>query len=378
MKYAHLTRYKITLKTLSPVFIGSSSSEKLAKNEFVVDTRYGIVYVPDLPLLIDTIDQHGCMDEFEKFLQKDANQQGGQSLYQFLQAMCIPITQKEKWVKYILRIGSREINTVNTLSRFIKNADGVPYIPGSSIKGAIRTALIASRITQDQIKNVMESAKREPRSRRTGGEEEYPLRSLKLINKEGDAINDLLRALSISDCAPFNGESLFVCKKLEFDSDGNVRGNADGNRRGKTSPPLFRECLMPGLTTHFYLTLDSGMCDQSLTIGQIQNALCKWDQIQENYINDFYVDDIKLDRTKEGKMPITLGGGVGFQSKSIIYACPDSKVVRGTVENILQNQFSKTYKPRYTNDPAPYRLKIVTCNGKYYTLGRCSLDIQEG
>lgn len=383
MKYAHIERYRVTLEILSPVFIGSAAQEKLSQKECIVDVRNGVVYIPDLSLLVDTIDQHGCMEDFEAFLQKNVVQQGQQSLYQFLQAMCIPVSAREPWVKYILRVGSREITRVNALARFIKNAEGIPYIPGSSIKGAIRTALLAENTSVENLDKVIQSVENDARDRRImknrrAGSEEYALRTLAMNTKKPvDEVNDLLRTLGITDCSPFKGDSLVVCKKLEFDSDGNIRGNEDGNRRGKTAPPLYRECLLPGQRTHFYLTLDTSLAGKQLTIERIRNALNQWNQIQTQYLEEFYIDDIKLDRKKNRGVPLTLGGGVGFQSKSIVCAHPNRDKARKTVEMILTAQFPR-YKPKYTNDPAPYRLKIVTCDGVNYQMGRCDMLIEEG
>ncbi|MBQ9007939.1 MAG: type III-A CRISPR-associated RAMP protein Csm5 [Clostridia bacterium] len=378
MKYAHLERFKVTLSILSPVYIGSSSQEKLSNKECAVDTRAGVVYVPDVQKLVETIDEKGRMKDFEAFLQNNVANKGIQSLFQFLQSMSIPISPKEKWVSYVLQVGSREITTVNTLSRFVKNAEGMPYIPGSSIKGAIRTALLAEKMSQKDVDTVIEDGRRYPKGRRPGPEENL-LRVLRMNtrpNKEQDAVNDLLRTLEISDSAPFRGEALTVCKKLEFDSDGEIRGNAEGNRRGRTSPPLFRECLIPGQQTQFYMTLDTRLTNAPLSVQQIKKALDDWDKIQREYAQEFYIDDIKLDLSSKQGIPITLGGGVGFQSKSLIYKHAEKKVIREAVEYVLSTQFPRTYKPKYTNDPAPYRLKIATYKGRYYQMGRCSIQVE--
>ena len=376
MKYAHLERFKVTLRVLAPVYIGASSQEKLSNKECAVDTRAGVVYVPDVSKLVETIDEKGRMKEFEAFLQNNVANRGIQTLYQFLQSMSIPISTREKWVSYVLRVGSREITTVNTLARFVKDAEGRPYIPGSSIKGAIRTALLAERMSSDDVNALMQDSMNNPRGRRPG-EEENVLHVLQLTKERRDAVNDLLRTVEISDSAPFMGEALTVCRKLEFDSDGEIRGNAEGKRQGKTSPPLFRECLIPGLQTQFYITLDTRLSKSPFRMQEIQKALSRWDEIQKDYAQDFYIEDIRLDLSNGNGTPIFLGGGVGFQSKSLIYKHPDKKKVRETVEHVLSSQFPRTYKPKYTNDPAPYRMKIAAYNGKYYQMGRCSIQVEE-
>ena len=44
------------------------------------------------------------------------------------------------------------IDTINTLELFHRNAEGDAYIPGSSIKGALRTAFIAGKKEKEKAK----------------------------------------------------------------------------------------------------------------------------------------------------------------------------------------------------------------------------------
>ena len=50
MKYGHLEQFNLTLRVLSPVFIGSGRA--LSKKEYIFDPEEGTVSFPDFPRLV--------------------------------------------------------------------------------------------------------------------------------------------------------------------------------------------------------------------------------------------------------------------------------------------------------------------------------------
>ena len=291
----------------------------------------------------------------------------------------IPIREDATWVRYTLRTASGDYPAMNTLNCFIKNVQDQPYIPGSSIKGAIRTALLASCSREEGLQSMAYQAEQNPKYRRAGAEE-HPLRILRLNTaerKRTDAVNDLLRALYISDSAVFPLDALIVCKKLELSSNGEVHGTAQGMRSGRTSPPLYRECLRPGLSTHFYLTIDKKLAASQLSPEKITQALEAWYALhRQRYDDQFAWEDVPLEGVTFSGVPIILGGGVGFQSKSLLYRLADAEKARAVIHSVLCAQFYKTYK-LYSDAPAPYRMKIAQVGDRFYPMGRCSLRVEE-
>ncbi len=371
MKYMHLERYRLTLETLSPVFIGIS--DNLNKKELVLIPNEGMVLVPDLNKLISLLTVKGALESYEQYLLNESNRK---PLRDFLQEQGIPVAVNAPWVQYHLRCSSGEIRNVNTLARFIKDSQGRPYIPGASVKGAIRTALLAQLGNDRTFLSAKSTAEQNPRQRKPR-DEEFPLRTLKLYSKQGketDAVNDLLRSLQISDSAPFGDNSLIVCKKLELTKEGKVNGIGNEGFRGKSSPPLYRECLRPGLKTHFYITIDTSLAGKQLTMDTIRTALSQWMKTQNEYADSFDQWDIDLKGMQQADIPIILGGGVGFQSKSLLMKLKDKRDI--TIHQLLKKQFFKTYK-NSPDDPAPYRMKLAQYNGSFYPMGRCSLTVEE-
>ena len=377
MKYHHIERLRVRLDIVSPVHIGSSSQERLSKKECIIDNNKGRVYVPDVPRLLQVFENRGCLPQYEEFLMEPSLPGNkSRSLEQFMRSMNIPVTGKEDWIQYSLVVSTRDIGAVNVLNRCVKNSQGNPYIPGSSIKGALRTALLAARMSEQAVRALVDSAKFDPKNRRPGNEENA-LRVLGFPgNKPADAVNDLLRSLQVSDSAPFDGLSMTVCKKLELTQKGKINGMVQGFSGGKSAPPLYRECIMPGRSTRFYMTLDKTLSGSRLTFQNIEDALKEWNRIQREYMDQFDLSQICHDENTNGGIPLTLGGGVGFQSKSLIYRAKDPELVRKTVHAVLKKQFERTYLP-YEDEAAPYRMKIAVNAGKYYPMGQCRLTVEE-
>lgn len=372
MKYQHLERYRLTLETLSPVFIGSSQDD-LSKKESILLPKDGLVLIPDLNKLISFLEQKRSLEAFEQFLFNEGDRR---TLLMFLQDQSIQVSPNVPWVQYRLRCSSADMkDRLNKLSRFVKNTQGQPYIPGSSIKGAIRTAMLARRSTEEVLRGVKETAERNARQRMAQGEEN-PLRILPLDpnpKKKYDAVNDLLRSLEVSDSAPFGDDSLIVCRKIELTEVGDVKGAANGDGSRKSSPPLYRECLRPSLKTHFYLTIDRSLAKDQLTIEMIQEALKQWNRVQNEYADQFdhWHLDLKGMETKD--IPIVLGGGVGFQSKSLLMKLKAGRKI--TIHRVLKAQFRDRYQ--YEEElPAPYMMKLAQYNGSFYPMGRCSLKVE--
>ena len=375
MKYGHLERLRVALTTSAPVFIGSQN--KLNSRECIYIRDKGIVYVPDIPLLIEEIHRHNCMKQYEDFLTSSLTQQGfRQNLYGFLRSMNISINENAPWILYKINVGS-EFNQLNGLDLFVRNAQGQPYIPGSSIKGAIRSALLAARISDADLNQMIENMRINPKNRRIGVEE-YSLRLLSINNGKGqlirksDAITDLLKGLHISDSAPFTNDSTVVCKKLEISSNGELRG--DGGRR--SAPPVYRECLKLGLITHFYITFDRNVLGHTLSREVLAKALTTWYSLQCQYIDQFNLANYDLKALTDPGIPLILGAGVGFQQHSLIYRMKDPEQIKRIAHAVLKAQFYRTYKP-YPNDPVPYRLKLANYLGHYYPMGHCRLVLED-
>ncbi|MFR8335041.1 MAG: type III-A CRISPR-associated RAMP protein Csm5 [Oscillospiraceae bacterium] len=162
---------------------------------------------------------------------------------------------------------------------FIRNAAGQVYLPGSSVKGAIRTALLLEKMQEelpekdeDQRKRVLASRKRE---------KEIPegryLNLLELRTRDGkvldDAVNSIMRGLQISDSLPVPDSQMMLSKKVDVNQDGEAH-----------TITCVRECIRPEVELHLKLTLDQSVCKGSITKDSLlANAA---DSLADDYYGD--------------------------------------------------------------------------------------------
>ncbi len=370
MKYGHLERLRVELTVRSPLYIGSG--EKLTAMEYILDN--GVVYVPSISEMIDDFShawQRGLMDDFMRFISAPGRQK---QLASFLRERRISLNPQPSWVRYTLR-AQRDFSSMNTLLTFMRNSDGEAYIPGSSVKGALRTALIAARMNDADKRRLRDELVSNPTGRRASAVEET-LRVLPCrLDRDGiapnrkDAVNDLLKSVEISDSMPFAPESLTVCRRHWLSAAGE-------DRPGKA--PIFMECLRPGAGTAFYMTVDRSLWPEGEdALSTIRDALTEWDALCHRAVDDHFARSLAETGTMKGA-PIVLGGGTGFQRKSLVYktsAYPEDAAQ--LAHEVLRRQFTRgtrcSYKPPQGAKTAPYMYKAARYEGEYWPLGVCEL-----
>lgn len=136
--------YQLTLLTLAPVFIGSgitySSKEYIYENN-----KY---YFPQMEKLYKYITQRHVDATFEKFLM---NKRNHLRLIDFLNDQRIT---ERKFGGFVIDVDKELIENpakLNEIIGFMKDGLGNAYIPGSSLKGALRT-LIENQMNITSIK----------------------------------------------------------------------------------------------------------------------------------------------------------------------------------------------------------------------------------
>lgn len=104
---------------------------------------------------------------------------------------------------------------ITEIREAIKSVGNLPYIPGSSIKGAIRTALLSDLINSEENEQLYndssehlnrEIGRGRPQRRRL----EFPARQIENLAFGKDPNHDLLRALQVSDTKPLESDALAI------------------------------------------------------------------------------------------------------------------------------------------------------------------------
>jgi len=215
-----MTTYRLTLQTLSPVHIGAG-----------VELRLGFDFVLNNGKTW-RLDEDAILSE--KGDQLRPNRTGNYPLPgQLLQAVDF---KKAELFRYVLRGTPRSRRQDARLQEFIKDVHDRPYIPGSSLKGALRTALawtgwreVRPKLNRGAIGNRRSWAAR-------------PLEQ-KLFGP--DPNHDLLRALQVSD--------LFGPDKA---GEGLVVVNAQVVTPGSLGSPIELEALRGNLSFSGALKID--------------------------------------------------------------------------------------------------------------------------
>jgi len=186
------------IKTLTPVHIGSGN--KLTRTDFIV--RNGKVIVLDAPKLFRALEEKGCD------VMNIVNELSYRSLDDLARDFGLDAMDFRRYeVKLTGSIGE--------ISEQIKTG-GRAYIPGSSVKGAIRTAILWYILKNDKsllnfaVKCVEELTKRRITNKTLKMADDKIER--KVFGK--DPRNDFMRALKISDSTPFDKLKVYEVKIL--------------------------------------------------------------------------------------------------------------------------------------------------------------------
>jgi len=127
--------FEINIEMLSPTHVGNGNIISSLGEYFLTSDR---VIFPEHEKMHTAISEIGKMDEYIEFI---LNHEGKLNVYDQLKKWDIPVE-----IKRTLRLNQNKQITDqnNNLYEHIKNGDdkGRAYIPGSSLKGMIRTALI--------------------------------------------------------------------------------------------------------------------------------------------------------------------------------------------------------------------------------------------
>lgn len=375
--------WKVSLVCQSPVFVGSG--EKFKKSEYIYDKRAGKVYFLDESGWIRFLGRHGIMDDFSNALlanpfhlnlfgylshQDRLGREYG-SIGNILHAM-----KKERAVLRTEPYLGNPEKAPKEIAGFVLDAKGNPYIPGSSLKGAFRTAILAHHILQNRsaYKKDWENIRRAAGNKRDMGKAMDNLEREAAIpldkNEKRDMVKSYFRGLTVSDASLVNG-GLCVVPKTDL-----------GLHTFRTHEvSLFRETLKAGSTLGFTLGLD----DDASAMGHfgIHNFKDFVDVLRE-FVNfqyeilkkpfESYAKDELQDIKNAGNADLVLGGGAGYISKTLVYAlAPSKEDAVYVVRKLMENMFKRGHHG-WDTEISPHALKMAEVDGVNYLMGLCYLE----
>ena len=393
---AGILNYKAKLKVITPFFIGGGDGNKVSRFEYIFDQASSNIYILDLDKWTSFLNENKILDIYLQFISQEASKTKGGidnmgfvTRYQKLFKKPFIIEDVlQKVSKRIIKL-SKDIKDFNTndLACFIRNGEGKPYIPGSSIKGALRSAFLSyayscnSSIAQKDEEEITTLLKKNDKRGIKNNQCEKKFFGYK-------PNEDIFSFVRVSDSIPFDEKRLFVSKKYDH-----VYMQSSSKQIDKiNSLPIFREYVLPGTEIEFEISIDlfklkdikNNNIPIPRNIEDIFEALKhKWDDLygKQGIMNRFpdIQQYIPSEAINESKGLIMIGGGAGFHSKSVVSSISKDERAIEITKQILDMEFppNKKRKPHDIDRPiSPRAIKLVKSgqNGKYAIPGICRIE----
>ena len=371
--------WKVRLRTFTPTFIGSGEIYKKSQYIYHKDNRT-VCFLKE-EKWISFLAEHDIMDDFASELVK-----GGArfDLFGYLKNQCI-LQRKYGSIRNVIRAMEeagaidREVDYrsvgkdkgPNDIAAHIKDAEGNPYIPGSSLKGAFRTAILSHEIRKNLSRYRATWAKLE----RAAGDKKEMGRIVDQLERDmgisdgKDMVKSYFRGLTVSDAVLKKGK-LCVAAKADLSV-----GDDDIHQVS-----LYRECL-DGAALEFTVGIDdseAGMGHFDIkSFADLQKVLQEFVDFQYDILEkpfrrngDVELQDIKNHQNAD----FLLGGGTGFLTKTLIYSlAPDRGQAIYVTRKLMEKMFRKHYHHE-DREISPHTLKLVSLNGNTYLMGLCYLE----
>lgn len=343
--------YKLKLKVLSPVHIGSN--EQIGKREYVYNKQKQQICIFNSKKMFSSLLSKGLAKKYELYLTSNPK---GVTLEKFLNNNGITESDYMKWVDYFLFCPINDKRSLQNIYSFIKDSYGCPYIPGSSIKGALRTVILKQYLFKNS-KDFTDISKGNLNNYTEKNIQQIAFNRLRKNKNLSDATNDTFRGLIISDSKPLSTNDLIICKKLDIKED-----------LSKKTPNVYRECLRPGTLVEFDVSIDLDIFP--FDINYINQAIKEiFTDYNDLFLSAFDCDvDLPIDENV-----IILGGGPGFISKSVMYDLYDFDKAFEETKKLLSNKFKK-HKHFNDREISPATRKCTEFNGKMFDFGLCKID----
>lgn len=370
--------WKVKLTCTTPVHIGSG--EAYSKNSYIYDEERQNVYFLDEGKWCRFLSEKGWMDNFA---QEAVRKLARFSIYEWLKPQApygkldrlLESLIQDKIISKPLHVdakteGKGKRSPLNDVHTFIRNGDGKFYIPGSSIKGAMRTAILSRAVRKDPKRyqrqwDEMYNAKFESIKRTVEG----TIKDIEkeLANEKRGMVDSYFRGLSVSD-AEMENCNIAIVRKWDL-----VEKSKEPKGR-----PVFRESLVRGSQVVFTVGIDEkqmralGVTDWD-SLSKILKEFVKW---QCELLEPFRMQCTEETWRDMTSADLVLGGGTGFLSKTIIYSlAPNRDKGVNLVADLLSGQFKN--RDDCDKDISPRTLKLTKQAGKFQIMGLCRLEAEE-
>ncbi|WP_293724988.1 type III-A CRISPR-associated RAMP protein Csm5 [Phascolarctobacterium succinatutens] len=373
---------KMCLHVVTPINIADGVT--LRAKDYLYDTRQRRVYFLNLHAWHWFVYKHKLLDKYEKYI---SNFKDMKSLLEWLQEQGYGLENLQDVISSEAQADASlvdaEKKTLHDINRHIRHGDGTPFIPGSSIKGVFRTAVLYKllqkrqdikskywRQIQGKISNNYLNPKRDFDGLAKDLESEL-LHTLRLKDDKErnisnkNAVCSAMRGLQVSDTYASRNVQTAILQKVDGGFD----------KFGKASPkklPIFRECMLPEAELFFDVKIEKAVMN-TIAINSVDDLLkathsffaAVTDLLQQAFGKEYQE---AFQGVAAGNM--FLGGNTGFLSKTLLaMVAPDKDTAKNTIKVLLDKSF-KTHKHLLRDKIiAPRTLKCTNYNGKLMLMG---------
>lgn len=268
-------RYRATLTGLSPIHIGGGAPEPACRYAIDEDTKTAYV----------------LRESFVASRYAEGRITGSEYHRRPSPASVVPKTEPERSEAVLYEVKApRVAASLDKEARpFVRNGFGQAFIPGTSIKGAIREALLFSLLVQDDrlrgeiaasVRDLIAEMKKSNPQSANGirRNRNHASRLEELFRNPGaggraDPKNDILRCMAVEDTPPDNRGFTLAAANIFSLSGGVLAPMISQTRNGQStrSAPVFLEFLDPGMSFPFGFTLDKALLEKlSPPMGKVQ------------------------------------------------------------------------------------------------------------
>ena len=377
---------QLSLTIVSPTNIGGP--EKLTTKDYMYNYDAGEVFLLNNYEWFRFLARHNKLAEFEIYMQNEMVRPNGRTMYDWAKNT-IGASQLTKDVlgpaigsimkSSIYNEGRK--NSLNDITPQIRGANGEVYIPGSSIKGVIDSAIISHMLrnnkafrsnVQRELRKVLDVYKR--KNARSLFKDIFKMVNQAIIkhihvltNNEGKPLKGILasafRGISVSDAMPVSAIQTEVLKKEDSCVD----------EDGTHEISVHRECILPNQKFFFTLTLDTAITKEIgiTSVNQVLEILQEdFDATHELLSSKFKKVSPSIFKALEPANAY-IGSNTGFVQKTIIMAAFTDNEETGIdiIRAILDVNFQKAKHASKDHFMAPRAIKLVKWNGHYYEMG---------
>jgi len=367
---------------LSPVFIGDEKGERSPLEYYLEQKAY--VYVISERKLLRALKEKNRLKDFLTYLE----QEDRPNMNRFFSQLG-PQQSSVLRDATLRKIKTGVSNLSNLRLHMMDPMTGEPYIPGTSIKGSLRLALLyylASKDTKNFVNRVEQAVEKEKNKKKAGkGIDTDYFQRYKIVKdnrSDGNPRNDILRMLKVSDAfVRIQSRTDYISEvyQVKVISLNNDNGGYHFSRAGNREINIYVEAIQPGMRFEFDIDIDEFLENIFKSCGftgkmneQLMQALgLKYGNLLDEERSFFEKAGLKAmvnycDMLKKSGANFRLGWGSGMLNTTAAMLLP------GEVRRKIRGRY---FKPRNNVIFPQSRKVVVSGNGSVaHMMGWCKLE----